>query len=126
MTVSTFDPISAAARRWLVALGFSSLGCRPGLPPEPVGKDAADADARTPAYRPRSTPYETSAFDGVRFDAASGHEGMNHGGKPMAKPMDGHEGVKLPADEPVPSSPHEGMDMTADRPKSGARAEAQQ
>lgn len=125
MTVSTFDPIATAARRMLATLGFLLCGCRPGLPPEPAGQDAADDSVRTPKYQPRPNPYETSAFDGVRLDGAGGHEGMNHGGKPMDMPMDGHEGMDMPAEKPVPADPHEGMDMPADKPKQGERAEVQ-
>lgn len=100
MTASTFD-------RWLVIAALLG-GCRAGLPPEPPGRDAADAGARTPKYQPRPNPFETSAFEGVRIDGSSGHEHMNHGGKPM----------DMPANE------HEGMDMPADKPKASERSEA--
>ena len=118
MTVSTFDAIATATRRMLATLGFLALalGCRPGLPPEPAGQNAADAGAPTPKYQPRPSPNETSAFEGVRIDGAGGHEGMNHGGKPMEK-------KEMPADKPVSADPHEGMDMPADKPKPGERAE---
>lgn len=107
MTASTFDAMASAALCMLATLALSA--CRPGLPPEPAGQDAADAGARTPKYVPGPSPYETSAFEGVRLDGKGGHEGMHHG----AKPMDGHEGMDMPAKEPPAKDPHEGMDMPA-------------
>lgn len=94
MTASRFDSIPAAA--WCVLATFAVSGCRPGLPPEPAGQDAADASAPTSKFEVGPNPYETSAFEGVRLDGKSGHEGhegMNHGGTPMK----GHEGMDMPA-----------------------------
>lgn len=107
MTVSSFDATFTAARCVLAALLVSA--CRPGLPPEPAGEDAADASVPTPKYQPGPNPYETSAFEGVRLDGKGGHEGMHHG----AKPMEGHEGMEMPASKPAVKDPHEGMDMPA-------------
>lgn len=110
MTVSSFDAMSSAARaarRVVATFALSLLGCRPGLPPEPAGQDAADANAPTPKYQARPNVYETSAFDGVNVDAASGHEGMNHGGM-----NHGTKPAAAPKDPPTPpTGKHEGMDM---------------
>jgi hypothetical protein len=108
VTVSSFDATFTAARCVLATLVVSA--CRPGgLPPEPAGEDAADAGAPSTKYQPGPNPYETSAFEGVPLDGKSGHEGMNHG----KKPMEGHEGMDMPASEPTAKDPHEGMDMPA-------------
>lgn len=65
-----------------------ALGCRAGLPPEPPGRDAADAEAEVPSYVPGPNPLSTSAFAGERLGGgghAHGHHG-HHGGH--AKPSE--------------------------------------
>lgn len=130
MTVSTHDLTWTT----LGLLGLFACACRPGLPPEPAGQDAADPGARAPKYETRPSPYETSAFEGVQIDATGGHGGMNHGGmnhggmnhggKPMDVSKGEHEGMDMP-DKPAPKDPHKGMDMPADKPKSDERSEVQ-
>ncbi|HFE46140.1 MAG TPA: hypothetical protein ENJ18_11715 [Nannocystis exedens] len=41
---------------------FVLAACRPGLPPEPPGADAAQADATPGIEEPRVSPYNSSAF----------------------------------------------------------------
>jgi hypothetical protein len=61
-----------------------ACGCRPSLPAEPPGSNAADPQAPVSKYEPAPNPYERSAFDGVDVDAG-GHTGHGHHGHKGAK-----------------------------------------
>jgi len=96
---------SGLARRGRLSLlaMIAALGCRAaGLPPEPPGRDAADAESEIPAYSPRPNPLSTSGFAGVKLgDGGHGHH--HHGGHGKQPPK-----AEAAADQTEAQSPHEG------------------
>ena len=79
---STFESTSLV---W-IALSLW-VGCAPGLPPEPPGKDAADPSAAVPDWKPSADPYRSSAFDGAKRSPSKGadHSHHHHGHHPSEK-----------------------------------------
>lgn len=102
----------------LVAMIVMALGCRAGLPPEPPGRDAADAEAEVPTHASGPNPLSTSAFAGEQLREGGhahhhhGHHG-GHGKSPEAQtappastePRHDHSGHGK-ADETQPEAPH--------------------
>ena len=90
----------------LVGLCGTALGCKPkGLPPIPPAEDAANADAKIPAYSPPPNPLERSAFEGQKMPEAGGHEHhkhgghAGHGGQPASTDDSGHSGHGGPTEQ---------------------------
>ena len=105
MTESRLEPSGARNLSLILVVGLALGGCRPGLPPEPPGQDAADPKAATPGYEPTANVYETSAFEGAKMRASSGHE-HHHG---MGKKQDAAQhatedepAMKMPMDHKMP------------------------
>lgn len=107
MTESRFD----VRQRWGRALSFwvgvlATTACHPGLPPEPPGRDAADPKAKATGYEPTANVYETSAFEGAKMQAPTGHK--HHHGKaskeaPAKDATDEQpEPMKMPMDHKMP------------------------
>jgi hypothetical protein len=108
-----------ARRRASVLLGVIAtvFGCRAGLPPEPPGRDAADAGAEVPSYVSAPNPLSTSAFAGEQLrEGGHAHHHGHHGGhaKPpeaqttppaSTEPRHDHSGHGK-ADETQPEPPH--------------------
>ena len=133
--------MASVLRRTFATLGVLLCGCRPGLPPEPAGHDAADDSVQTPKYQPRANPYETSAFEGVNLDGAGGHEGMNHGGMNHGgmnhggmnhgdmnhggKPEDERTATDHPPDKHEPADKHDSHDTSTATPKAAERTQVQ-
>ena len=74
-------------------------GCRPGLPPEPPGADAADPEAPIGRGVESRNPFERSAFEGEALDEG----GHDHG----AHEHGAHAGHGQPASKPKKSAGHE-------------------
>ena len=107
--IPTVNDERIARRRTYLALALATvvLGCKPGLPPEGPGRDAAEAEATATRYDPPSNPYTSSAFAGAKLPASSGHEGMEgmEGMEHMEDSTSSKDDAQSSAGESEPSMP---------------------
>ncbi len=85
---------------------LATTACHHRLPPEPPAHDAAAPTATATVYEPTVNVYESSAFEGAKLQAPTGHE--HHHGKtskeaPAKKAVDEQpEPMKMPMNHKMP------------------------
>ncbi len=72
---------------------LSGGACKPGLPPEPPGKDPSDPGAASSPATVSFDPYRTSAFEGQQLDGG-GHDHHHHRSGGDAAPEAKHDATE--------------------------------